>query len=491
MTQVLVLNGANLDTLERRDKRLYGGLSLNELETKIYQWAHEFDISARCRQTNSEGEYIGWIHDAYDDVDAVIVNPGAWSHYSYAIRDALEPLQVPIVEVHLSNIEEREEWRRYSVVADLAAYRVIGEGPDGYRRALEFLAGKGGGVTDRLRELGARLEQPLLVTNLTNVYYLTGFDSSNAALLVQPGGDTTLYTDFRYVEEAQAVEGVEVVLTKRAMLLDIGARLSGEVQFEADVLPYLEWQRLKKGGAKLVASQGLVGVAASREERRGGREDRPRRQGRRPRSRGAHGRDVDRALGARAGLAAPRAPARTRRRRARVRLDRRLRCERRAAARSSHRPHRRATNARHGRLGRARRRLLQRLHPHVLDRVAAGSAPRGVRRVSGGSDQRVRGDPGGHHGVEADAFAREPIEGAGFGGNFGHGLGHGVGVEVHEAPRLSTESTDTLEVGHIVTIEPGIYLPGLGGVRIEDLAVVRDDHAELLTSFPKALIEVR
>jgi len=93
-------------------------------------------------------------------------------------------------------------------------------------------------------------------------------------------------------------------------------------------------------------------------------------------------------------------------------------------------------------------------------------------------------------GVEADALAREPIEAAGFGGNFGHGLGHGVGVQVHEAPRLSTESTDTLEVGHIVTIEPGIYLPRLGGVRIEDLAVVREDGVELLTSFPKELIEV-
>ena len=139
--QVLVLNGVNLDTLARRDPSVYGGVSLNELETKIYQWAHDVDISARCRQTNSEGEYIGWIHDAYDDVDAVIVNPGAWSHYSYAIRDALEPLQVPIVEVHLSNIDEREEWRRHSVVADLAALRVIGQGPDGYRRALAFLAG--------------------------------------------------------------------------------------------------------------------------------------------------------------------------------------------------------------------------------------------------------------------------------------------------------------------------------------------------------------
>jgi 3-dehydroquinate dehydratase II len=139
--QVLVLNGVNLDTLARRDPSVYGGISLNELESRIYEWAHALDISARCRQSNSEGEYIDWIHDAYDTVDGLIVNPGAWSHYSYAIRDALEPLQVPFVEVHLSNIEEREEFRRHSVVADLAAHRVIGKGPDGYRDALVFLAG--------------------------------------------------------------------------------------------------------------------------------------------------------------------------------------------------------------------------------------------------------------------------------------------------------------------------------------------------------------
>ena len=93
-------------------------------------------------------------------------------------------------------------------------------------------------------------------------------------------------------------------------------------------------------------------------------------------------------------------------------------------------------------------------------------------------------------GVDADLLAREPIEDSGFGENFGHGLGHGVGLAVHEAPRLSTESTDTLEVGHVVTIEPGIYLEGLGGVRIEDLAVVREHGVDLLTSFPKELIEV-
>jgi 3-dehydroquinate dehydratase II len=139
--QVLVLNGVNLDALGKRDPQVYGGLSINELETRIYEWAQELGLTVRCRQTNHEGDYIDWIHDADGDADALIVNPGAWSHYSYAIRDALEILDVPIVEVHLSNIEQREEWRRHSVVSDLAAYRVIGKGPDGYREALEYLAG--------------------------------------------------------------------------------------------------------------------------------------------------------------------------------------------------------------------------------------------------------------------------------------------------------------------------------------------------------------
>jgi Xaa-Pro aminopeptidase len=93
-------------------------------------------------------------------------------------------------------------------------------------------------------------------------------------------------------------------------------------------------------------------------------------------------------------------------------------------------------------------------------------------------------------GVDADALPRDVIEAAGYGGEFGHGLGHGIGLEVHERPRLSTLSTDTLAVGHVVTIEPGIYLPGEGGVRIEDDAVVREDGVELLTGFPKHLIEV-
>ena len=139
-----VLNGVNLDVLGKRDPGHYGGLSLGELETRIYDWAIELGCTVRCRQTNHEGEYVGWCHDAFDWAGGVIVNPGAWTHYSYAIRDAVELFNVPVVEVHLSDIEHREEWRKHSVVADLAAARVIGKGPEGYHEALEFLAERRG-----------------------------------------------------------------------------------------------------------------------------------------------------------------------------------------------------------------------------------------------------------------------------------------------------------------------------------------------------------
>ena len=137
--RILVLNGVNLDVLGRRDPEQYGRASLNELESRIYQWARDLGASVQCKQTNSEGEYIDWIHEALDWADGVIANPGAWTHYSYAIRDALELFDVPIVEVHLSNVDKREDWRRTSVISDLAAHRVVGKGPDGYREAIEFL----------------------------------------------------------------------------------------------------------------------------------------------------------------------------------------------------------------------------------------------------------------------------------------------------------------------------------------------------------------
>ena len=138
--RVTVLNGVNLDMLGRRDPDVYGDVSHEALETRVYRWAEELGINVQIRQTNHEGQYVEWCHDALDWADGVVANPAAWTHYSYAIRDALELFTVPLVEVHLSNIDQREEWRRHSVIADLAAKRIVGKGPDGYREALHFLA---------------------------------------------------------------------------------------------------------------------------------------------------------------------------------------------------------------------------------------------------------------------------------------------------------------------------------------------------------------
>lgn len=134
-----VLNGVNLDLLGTRDPATYGGESLQDLETQVYAWARELDLQVRCRQTNHEGEYVEFIHHALGAADGLIVNPGAWTHYSWAIRDALEPFDRPFVEVHLSNVDEREEWRRMSVLAGLGGGRVVGKGFLGYREALELL----------------------------------------------------------------------------------------------------------------------------------------------------------------------------------------------------------------------------------------------------------------------------------------------------------------------------------------------------------------
>ena len=137
--RIVVLNGVNLDVLGRRDPALYGGVGLSELETRIYEWAVQLQCTVRCRQTNHEGEFVDWCHDAFDWADGVILNPGAWAHYSWAIRDAVELFTVPVVEVHLSNVDEREEWRRFSVLEGLVAARIVGKGPDGYREAIQFL----------------------------------------------------------------------------------------------------------------------------------------------------------------------------------------------------------------------------------------------------------------------------------------------------------------------------------------------------------------
>ncbi len=345
-------------------------------------------------------------------------------------------------------------------------------------------------MSTRLDALAERLDAPLLITNLTNIFYLTGFDTSNAALLVAPGGAATLYTDFRYAESARGVAGVDVEIAKRILLADVGGRLKGRVQFEADVLPYAEWERLAAGQAKLVPSSGIVEALRAVKE--------PQEVAKLLRA----CKIADRGLEA---LTAETWIGRT---------------EKEVAWRLQELIHAHGADAlsfdsivASGPNG-----ALPHAHPsdRIIEKGTLVTVDWGARVDGYSSDctrtfstgrlpDRLReaydvcleaqkracaNIKAGMTGALADVLAREPITDAGFGANFGHGLGHGVGLQVHEAPRLSFESDDVLEPGNAVTIEPGIYLDGLGGVRIEDLAIVRDDGVELLTSFPKELSEV-
>jgi 3-dehydroquinate dehydratase-2 len=138
--RVAVLHGVNFDVLEKRDPQMYGGISLSELEYRITGWAHELGLEPTFFQTNSEAEFCGYLHRLSSSADAAIINAGAWTHYSRAIGDALAVDPVPSIEVHLSDVEDREDWRRVSVFHGLVEAKVFGKGVDGYREALGLIA---------------------------------------------------------------------------------------------------------------------------------------------------------------------------------------------------------------------------------------------------------------------------------------------------------------------------------------------------------------
>ncbi|MGA2756427.1 MAG: type II 3-dehydroquinate dehydratase [Solirubrobacteraceae bacterium] len=138
--RVAVLHGVNMNMLGRRDPAQYGTLTLHELERRVTDFGRQLELEVRCFQTNSEAEFVKHLHELPARADGVLLNPGAWTHYSWAIHDALEIAALPAVEVHLSNIDEREPWRSVSVVRDLVLACVSGQGVEGYREALVRLS---------------------------------------------------------------------------------------------------------------------------------------------------------------------------------------------------------------------------------------------------------------------------------------------------------------------------------------------------------------
>ena len=343
-------------------------------------------------------------------------------------------------------------------------------------------------MSERIERVRALVEAPFLVTKAVNVRYLTGLDSSNAALLVEPAG-ARLFTDFRYREKALRL-GLEVVDVARSIYGELPPHLPPRVEFEAEALTYAQWTALQAGGTELVPRSELIeGVRAVKEPAE---------------------LDVIRAAAAItdesfARLAEQRFAGRTEKEVAwwLESQMRELGADGKAfdiivaAGTNGSSPHPDTGD-----------RVIE---PDMLVTVDAGATLDGyysdcTRTFATGAppDELARSYEvclaaqraslaevrAGASGRDVDAVARELIAAEGLGELFGHGLGHGVGMEIHELPRLRPESEDILLAGGVCTVEPGIYHPGLGGIRIEDLVIIGENEPEVLTTFTKELVTV-
>jgi Xaa-Pro aminopeptidase len=344
-------------------------------------------------------------------------------------------------------------------------------------------------MSDRIARLREQLEEPLLVTNPTNVAYLVGFKSSNTALVVDRER-VRLFTDFRYLQAARAVQGVEVVQTRRAVLGELAEMLSGRIAFESSHLTYDLFQTLERGGLDLVPRSGVVerlravkdGTELAAIRRACAITDRVYERLAKLPFVGRTERDVSWDL---------------------TRLFHEEGGEGLAfesivgAGPTGSRPHARAGDRKIG-----ASELVVIDAGCTIDGYASdytrtfatgpldGEAAEAYAVVQAAQAAALGAIRAGLPALEADAVARRVVDASAFAGTFGHGLGHGLGLDVHELPRLSTETSDVLEPGNVVTVEPGVYLDGRFGVRIEDDVVVTADGIENLTGLRKDLVQV-
>lgn len=583
MKSILLLNGPNLDMLGVREPAVYGSESLASLECMVGEYGASRGVEVTCFQSNSEGVLIDKIHDAHHSFDGIVYNPGAHTHYSYALRDAIEGIETPCVEVHISDVDSREAFRRVSVIAPACVAQVKGRGFQGYCDAIDLLiegaseplgegyehrcpagqvvvgvldAGEGGmRAAEELEEGQSALGQAgssarrlgllrdacaadgmrtFFVRDTSNIQWLTAFDGvfddeRAHALLVTPH-DAVLHTDSRYsqaarmaaqaegevdVDDGRASHGQFVVSLFSARH---GLAGDGEASSPSPIVLGIE------DSISLSEYRGLE--AAIDESSPGASSDgdslAETHEPPRPQKNAFPGLQLRETSGLVVGLRAVKEPSEIARMKAAQAItdaafshviefmrpgmtEREVQIEledfmRRHGAESLAFSSIVATGANgaspHAIPGETR---LEAGHCVVMDfgaraqgycsdmtRTVFVGAPEAriaeAYEVLRQANERVEAAlrPG-VTGAEMHELAERVLEEGGFGGRMGHGLGHGVGIDIHEQPNLSPRNDRPLVAGNVVTVEPGIYLPGEFGMRLEDFGVVTEDGFEVFS----------
>ena len=536
LKKILVMNGPNLDMLGTREPAVYGYDTLETLEETVIAYAAERGVKATCFQSNSEGKLINKLHKAPAKYDAVIYNPGAHTHYSYAIRDAIASIDTPVVEVHLSDVDSREDFRRVSVTAPVCVAQIKGMGIQGYCDAIDYLLdvsnperlekiNSGEGSNDApaaiegpvepegLPSLGelsaqriARVREvcqqqgidDFIARDNMNIYWMTAFDDifdpdRAHALLVTPEG-ATMHTDSRYstncLERVERI-GSSVAIDDERKSHAVFARDIVQKEGEGrklgieDDITLAEYRKvvseLEGSGIQLVETTGLVnGLRAVKDARELARMK-------------AAQKITDDAFShiiefIKPGMTELQVKIEledfmVRHGSQGVAFESIVACGANGAS-----PH-----------GQAGNRIIEEGHSVVMDygakafgynadmtrTVFIGSpsdemraAYETIRRANETVEATIKA---GVIGRDMHELAERILVEGGFGGKMGHGLGHGLGVDVHELPYLNATYDKPLEVGNVVTVEPGIYIAGKFGMRLEDFGVVTSEGYERFT----------
>ena len=536
LKKILVMNGPNLDMLGTREPAVYGYDTLETLEETVIAYAAERGVKATCFQSNSEGKLINKLHKAPAKYDAVIYNPGAHTHYSYAIRDAIASIDTPVVEVHLSDVDSREDFRRVSVTAPVCVAQIKGMGIQGYCDAIDYLldvnnperlekinsvegsneipaAIEGPAEPEGLPSLGelsaqriARVREAcqqqgiddFIARDNMNIYWMTAFDDifdpdRAHALLVTPEG-ATMHTDSRYstncLDRVERI-GSSVAIDDKRKSHAVFARDIVQKEGEGrklgieDDITLAEYRKvvseLEGSGIQLVETTGLVnGLRAVKDARELARMK-------------AAQKITDDAFShiiefIKPGMTELQVKIEledfmVRHGSQGVAFESIVACGANGAS-----PH-----------GQAGNRIIEEGHSVVMDygakafgynadmtrTVFIGSpsdemraAYETIRRANETVEATIKA---GVIGRDMHELAERILVEGGFGGKMGHGLGHGLGVDVHELPYLNATYDKPLEVGNVVTVEPGIYIAGKFGMRLEDFGVVTSEGYERFT----------